>query len=300
MSCLTTQPQCTAAVQLLHSWDSFEDRDRYVLYHFLNPFLLYTVSQNFWFSFLVVYLWESFETFEVAVCGGTFCISGGGIAPRCSELQGFITDNLLGDTSQGLVGILTAMLFRIVLEIPDWSPSFRSLFSTTPSAVHIWFKRILFYVALFSSTLVGSFLDVKITYGVHAAYLLGVFAIFAGWNQTRCERNAFWTWPGSNLFNTRLYWTVYGTLALWTAAMVVLVGYVPLGTSYQTFYFFIGLTWLGLVVAANWLGRFAQLIDFMTLGYFSIRTGMSEHRFLYNKKRMQNLPALLESRLNNS
>jgi hypothetical protein len=189
------------------------------------------------------------------------------------------------------MGILIAMMFRIVLEIPDWSPSFRSLYSTAPHAVGIWFKRILFYLALFSSTVLAATLNGQITYGVHAAYLVGVFIIFALWNQTPSERRAFWT---GKVYERRLYWTSYLTWAFWSAAMVLLVGYVRLGSSYQTFYLFLGISWLALVVAAGVLGRFGQVVDFFTFGYLSIRTGQLEYRFLYNKKRFQNLHGLMK------
>lgn len=291
MSCLTTPLECEAAIHRIYSWVSFSDRDHYVLYHFLNPFLLYSVTQNFWFSFLMVYIWETFEALELTACGGTACVSGGNLAPTCAELSGFATDNLVGDVSQGLVGILTAMLFRVVLNTPDWSPSFRSLYSLRPDAVYIWLKRVLFYLALFSATFLASTLDEQITYGVHAGYLLGIFILFAAWNQTPDERRTFWT---GRRYEWQLYWTIYGVWALWACTMIILVGHVPLGNSYQTFYFFIGVTWLALIIAAGFVGRFVYVMDFLSFGCFSIYSGVQEHRFLYDKKRFQNLPALLK------
>lgn len=298
MSCdFTDPPVCQSIVELIYSWHFFQDRDLYVLFHFLNPFFLYMISQNFWFSILSIYVWESIEVLELTACHGMACISGAGAPVPCASLNGFATDNLIGDISQGTIGILTGMLFRIVLAIPDWSPSFRNLYSTASEAVRIWFKRILFFFALFLGTVVSGAVFFKwYAHLVHAAYIAVMFVIFAFWNQTPSERLAFWT---GRQFESTFYWTVYSVWALWSVAMVILIGYVPLGSAYQTFYLFIAITWLALLIASGFVGRFTEVMDFFTFGYLSIRTGVPEHRFLHDKKRFQNLTALSHKKLNN-
>lgn len=289
MSGSTSSSNCLGIIETVYSWDAFEKREIWVLQHFLNPFLLYMVSQNAWLSLLAIYVWESVEVLELTACAGSTCLSGSNTPVTCPEVPGFVTDNLIGDVTQGIWGIFTAMLLRILLDIPDWSPSYRSL--EPYGAVWLWWKRIVFWVALFLPSILATFL-MEHWYAalVHAAVMLGVFLVFAGLNQTKREREAFWT-DHKGRFRLKSYWGTYATWALYSVAMLLLCSYVPLGNSYQTFYFFLGLSWLGMLLAGSQMGRLPEMFDFITAGYFSIHME-NKYRFLANKKRFQNLVKL--------
>ncbi len=287
---MSSSGDCLAIIETVYSWDSFQKREIWVLQHFLNPFLLYTVTQNAWLSLLAIYIWESIEALELTACSGTTCLSGDNTPVSCPEVAGFVTDNLLGDVTQGIWGILTAMLLRIVLDIPDWSPSMRSL--QQHDATWLWWKRVVFFVALFLPSLLATFLR-EHWYAplIHAVVLAAVFAVMAGWNQTPRERKAFWTDKAKGGFQLQLYWTIYAVVALYALAMLLLCSYVPLGNSYQTFYLFLGLSWLGLIMAACFLGKLPEFLDFITGGWVSIHLN-NTYRFLANKKRFQRLVKL--------
>lgn len=280
---------CLAIIETVYSWDAFDRREIWVLQHFLNPFFVYMVSQNAWLSLLAIYVWESVEVLELTACSGSTCLSGSNTPVTCPEVPGFVTDNMIGDISQGIFGIFTAMLLRILLDIPDWSPSYRSLHPY--NAAWLWWKRITFWVALFLPSLLATFL-MEHWYAalVHAAVLLGVFAMFAGLNQTKRERAAFWT-NSKGKFQLKFYWMVYGVWAAYSLAMLLLCSYVPIGTSYQTFWVFLGLSWICFLIAGSMMGRLPELMDFLTAGWVSIHFD-NEYRFLANKKRYQNLVKL--------
>lgn len=286
----SSSADCLAIIETVYSWDAFDRREIWVLQHFLNPFLLYMVSQNAWLSLLAIYIWESVEVLELTACSGSTCLSGSDTPVSCPEVPGFVTDNLIGDISQGILGILTAMMLRILLDIPDWSPAYRSL--QPFNAVWFWWKRVVFWVALFLPSLLATFL-MEHWYAalVHTSVLLGVFAVFAGLNQTKHERAAFWT-DAKGKFQLTYYWTVYGVWALYAVAMLLLCSYVPIGNSYQTFWVFLGISWIIFLVVGSMTGRLPEMLDFLTAGWLSIQFE-NRYRFLANKKRFQNLSGLL-------
>jgi hypothetical protein len=286
---MSSSSDCLSIIETVYAWDAFDKREIWVLQHFLNPFLLYMVTQNAWLSLLAIYVWESVEVLELTLCSGSTCLSGSDTPVTCAEVPGFVTDNLIGDVSQGVLGIFTAMMLRILLDIPDWSPSYRSL--QPYNAVWFWWKRVIFWLALFLPSLLATFL-IEHWYAalLHAVVLLGVFALFAGFNQTKREREAFWS-NSKGVFQLRYYWTVYGVWAGYSIAMLVLCSYVPLGSSYQTFWIFLAISWIAFFIVGGLTGRLPEIVDFLSAGWVSIHFE-GRYRFLANKKRFQNLPKL--------
>jgi len=277
-------------IQLIYSWSAFSTNDVWVVQHFLNPLLFYMVFQNVWYSLLAIYVWESIEAFELTACGGTSCLTGGGEVTE-AQLSGFVTDNMIGDILQGVLGILTGMLLRIVLEIPDWTPSLRTTLATPDD--WIWLKRVLFFVALFLPSLAGRLVsDSGVAYGMalNASLTAAVLLGFAFWNQTSGERRRFWTLKNTKEsgFQKQLYWRIYGVW-LGVVLLVTLTWYLPLDNAYWKIWLVAASLWIGLLLTGLWRGKAAELIDFATISLFSIWICDESVRFLHDKKRFQHI-----------
>jgi hypothetical protein len=276
---------CSEVITLIYSWAAFHTNSVWVVQHFLNPFLFYMVFQNVGWAIILIFVWESIEVLELTSCDGTACISDPGAGPiPCDQIRGFVTDNMIADISQGFLGILTGLLFRTVLSIPDWTPSIRESFGRDRD--YIWLKRLFMFVALF----LPSFLGWRTTesgfhYGMilHGAVTAVVLLAFAFWNQTPDERQSFWT---LGTFQAELYWTIYGS---WIGMVLLftLTWFLPIDNAYHKIWMVAALVWIGLIIAGSWIGKFAELIDFFSFGLFGMFTRQRTNRFLYDKRRFK-------------
>jgi hypothetical protein len=276
---------CSEVITLIYSWDAFHTNSVWVVQHFLNPFLFYMVFQNVKYALLAIFIWESIEVFELTSCHGQACISdpGGGPIP-CDQVPGFVTDNMIADIFQGFLGIFTGLLFRVVLSIPDWTPSIRESFGRDRD--YIWLKRVIMFVVLF----LPSFLGWRVTasgfhYGMilHGGLTAALLLAFAFWNQTSDERQSFWT---LGTYQEALYWTIYLTW-MFLVLLFTLTWFLPIDNAYHKIWMTIGFTWIGLIVAGCWIGKFTELVDFFTFGLFGICTRDRTNRFLYDKRRFK-------------
>jgi len=113
----------------------FDTNSAWPLAHMYNPFILQILVQRWWFTLLVVWAWESVEILAVTIFQGQYVIFVG----DDSEIEP-ITDTLVGDIFQGILGILLGYLVVFAWRIPKWAPSF-----TGPKR-DLAFKKLLQYV----------------------------------------------------------------------------------------------------------------------------------------------------------
>ena len=156
--------------------------------HILNPFMLQMWMQNTWLTLLAVFSWESVEVLAVTVFRGDYVIFVG----DDSEIEP-ITDSLIGDVLQGIIGILLAELVIIAFKVPSWTPSFWSSYRG------IWVKHLFFYVVwVISLSSTNLQIEFPGTYSANVGVYFAVISTFvmitiSYWTSlTRLERHAVW------------------------------------------------------------------------------------------------------------
>jgi hypothetical protein len=199
---------------------------------------------------------------------------------------GYSTDNLLGDTGQGILGIFLGIYFCTALAIPKWSLNLRD--SIQIHATWYWLKRIIFYLALFGTCTIHSFTPLhgfNWTILVWAAAMAVVLLVFFFWNKTEGEKQLFWTDPNTGKFAASYYNRLYiGWFLIVT--LFTLSFYFPFGRStYLHIEPLLPGVWLALTIYGIAAGRGAQLLDLMTFGLASILSENPGARFLSTKWR---------------
>ena len=118
------------------TWDFlFSSVSAWPMTHILNPFTIQMMFQNVYWTFLAIFAWESIEVLAVVLFNGQYVIFVG----DDSEIES-ITDSLIGDVINGILGILLAKLTILAFKIPSWTPSFFGKYRS------ILIKRMLFFV----------------------------------------------------------------------------------------------------------------------------------------------------------
>jgi hypothetical protein len=115
--------------------------------------------------------------------------------------------------------------------------------------------------------------------GLTALLILG----FAFWNQTADERQSFWT---LGTYQESLYWTIYISW-MFLVLLFTLTWFLPIDNAYRKIWMVLGFTWIGLIIAGCWIGKYTELVDFFTLGLFGICSRDRTNRFLHDKRRFK-------------
>jgi lysylphosphatidylglycerol synthetase-like protein (DUF2156 family) len=274
---------CTACKEAIFSLDNYREHDIYPIQHVINPFQVYLLTQHIWFSVVMITLWESYEVLTYAICAKMDC-------PREWNVQdlscaGYSTDNLLGDVGQGLLGIFLAIYFCTALAIPKWSLNLRD--SMRLNVTDYWWKRVLFYIALFATCTIHTLTPkhgFNWTVLVWAGLMGVVILIFFFWNKTKGERELFWTDQSTGKFAETYYNRLYiGWFLIITLLAVSF--YFPFHSTYLRVEPTLPLIWLVLTIYGSVAGRGDQLLDLMTFGLASILSENESARFLGSKMR---------------
>lgn len=277
---------CTSCLATAYSLSKYGDESPYPIAHLVLPFQLYFVVQNIWFTLLSVYIYESLTAVERAICynaGG--CLDNqfnpGADAHRC---VGYIYDNMVADIHQGFLGAFLAMLFYTVFDVPRWMPSFRE--SIAHGLKNIWWKRLLFALALLSTSMlnyIDQYVGRHASVGIYAAANALVFMWFYFWNRQSREREVFWT--GKSQFVNLEYLNLYIVGGSITTALL-LSWFLPISVfSYINGGVVYGLIWFTLVLYGIAHNRFQHVLDLHSFGLYSAYQRNEKTRFRWNKDR---------------
>jgi hypothetical protein len=172
----------------------FDTNSAWPMAHILNPFMLEILLQKSWLTLIIIWAWESFEVLAVVIFNGQYVIFVG----DDSEIE-VITDTLLGDIFQGILGIILARLVILAWRIPEWAPNpirhnLRTGYGT------LFFKRLLqyiFWVASLSFT--NTRIDFTGTYSVNIGVFIALISTVFFWytwfksnNRTLTEKEFLW------------------------------------------------------------------------------------------------------------
>lgn len=118
------------------TWDYIYEISTWPMAHMFNPFIIEILFQNPLFTLLIVWSWESTEVLGATLFNGKYIIFVG------DGSQGYegTTDSMLGDTSQGVLGMLLARMVIFAWNVPPWTPSIIGPFKG------LVFKRLIQYI----------------------------------------------------------------------------------------------------------------------------------------------------------
>ncbi len=236
-----------------------KEASNWALAHILHPFIIQMIFQDARITMLFVFGWEFIETLFLASIGSLAFFIG-----DVSELD-TITDSLIGDIVNGLLGVWLGSLFIIVFKVPMWMPSAFGVLRK------IWMRRILFYIAFVPSFIPYNFffcvkgLTPFINFGILFAIVWHVVVLSLFWiffNNTPLEGWAIWGKHRTRRDMDLIY--------LSWMTLLVLMQYV--NSYYVTYeYYQVWIVWtlaiiiLLLLLAAQ--GRLWEVPYFMTLQY---------------------------------
>lgn len=134
------------------------DQSTWPMSHVLNPFLIQVLFQRWYITVIAFYFWESVEVFFLATFSGYELFVGDN-----SDFEP-ITDSLLGDQINGLMGLLMGILFSRALGIPKaslWAPNPFSSYKKSPDQLKntgysgafylfrtVFFRRLAMYALM--------------------------------------------------------------------------------------------------------------------------------------------------------
>jgi hypothetical protein len=216
------------------TWDFiFDTNSAWPMAHILNPFILEILLQKTWLTLILIWGWESIEVIAITIFSGQYVIFVG----DDSEIEP-VTDTLIGDILQGILGIILARLVILSWNIPYWAPN-----PIGPYKL-IFFKRLIQYIFwVVPLSVTNSKINIKGTYSIN----IGVFIILI--------TNIFfiWTWYKTNYNNPleRYYlWNNYDANEYNNAHIGILINssILILGNSINFWYSYFQ-TWLALLIA---------------------------------------------------
>lgn len=270
---------CNASV--LYNWNFIKFGDPWPMIHVVQPMNLYLLTQNIRWAFLIIFVFESLEAFVLTVCNGTYCWWNGGTL-TCDS---YVADNMLGDIIQGIGGIFLGVLLRTVLNSPNWAISLREAVLT--GSTGLFFKRLFFAALILTSPVLATLESVDgLNFGValYGGTVCAVIMLFAFWNQTKDERQRFWT-DSKGLYEKDLYWSYYSAWLLVAGALIFGGWYIPYPSTYGRVWTVWLCIWLVMVMVGANSERWYELIDLHTLGLYSIVSKSETSRFLNAQRR---------------
>lgn len=113
----------------------FDMTSSWPMAHMLHPFMIQMFFQKTWLTLFIVWAWESVEVLAITLTQGSYVI----FVEDDTSLEP-VPDSLLGDTFQGVLGILLAKLVIFTFRVPSWWPSLYSPYHWIKT------KRVLQYV----------------------------------------------------------------------------------------------------------------------------------------------------------
>ena len=173
------------------TWDFlFDSSSAWPMTHILNPFMIEILGQKTWLTFLMFYFWESLEVLAVTVFSGQYVIFTG----DDSEIE-IITDTLMGDPFQGILGVILARLTIKAWGIPAWAPNPIGIYGA------LFFKRVLQYIFwVVPVSFANMRIDITGAYSINVGvFIVLVSTVFFWWtwinsnDNTETERVLFWS-----------------------------------------------------------------------------------------------------------
>lgn len=277
---------CTACEEAIYSGANYASQDPFPLAHVVLPLQFYFVFQNVWLTLFSIYLFESVQVIERALCySGWLRLDP--FECNGNHCDGLLVDSLIADVIQGFLGIFLAILLFTVIDVPQWTLSFRESMASWTNG--LWWKRVLFYALLYGSSafnyLRSSSTLQSVGVGLWAIAVTGVFVGFYFWNKTDSERRSFWTESNTGTFQHKLYaWTYLG-MAM-TSLGIILAWFLPISDYiYVNFAVAYSVIWLALVVYGIAKGHWCHIADLHTFGLYSSCTRQRSDRFRHDKDR---------------
>ncbi len=177
------------------TWDYIYEVSTWPMAHMFNPFIIELLFQNPLLTLLIVWVWESIEVLGATLFNGKYIIFVG------DGSQGYegVTDSLLGDTSQGVLGMLLARMVIFAWNVPSWTPSISGPYRI------IVFKRLLQYL-VWVAPLSFTNSSIKISgsrdfhWGIYVISLTTILCIYS------------WYITGKSDLEYRLWWNRYSEL----------------------------------------------------------------------------------------
>lgn len=229
--------------------------------HVLNPLLMQLIFQNWYFTVIMFFVWESVEVLALVLFKDYTVFVG-----DASDYEP-IADSLLGDPFNGVLGLLLAFTFVIAFRMPHWMPS---LFGR---ARRVFWRRVLLYVLMISSFL--AYNAVLQPVGVATPVYVGVYASMA---LHTVWLSVSWLWLDEGAMEWALFWggktdaSRRHRTQIYLGWMVLLVLFQLGGTYYITYvYYQVWLLWaiavLALMLFTAAQGRLLEFVYFWSWEY---------------------------------
>ena len=241
------------------TWDFlFQSSSAWPMTHILNPFTIQMIFQNPFLTILAVFSWESIEVLALVIFNGQYEIFIG----DNSSVEP-ITDTLIGDIINGILGIILAKLVTFTFKIPSWTPSFFGKYRS------IVIKRIIHYLiwvlTLSSSNYsisTGGQYDINI--GVIIIFISTSLLIFISYknNKSNLENKSIWR----GLYTNREYELVYIGWFL-NASLIIYSAWLHYWNSYFLSWSFAALAILFNLFYLLLSGRMDELIFWANFGF---------------------------------
>lgn len=268
------------------------ERTAWPMVHIVNPFMHYIIFQNVKATIMLFYLWETLERLAILVCAGTYCFFSE------DEEREPMSDSLIGDILEGMIGLLLAKTFVIVFNVPRWNLGFRRSFRLNVG--RLWVKRCIQFFLFFISFYLANFRYLidkhemrsgtsrnedsrSIKIGVFASMLLHTILLIIYWrlNRSKLEKKLYWTCTapecnprGENTrraFPTKRYNQIYIGLIVTVLFLESSVTY-STRSHYEQAWLHAFITLVVFTLIAYKKGRIAKMADLFSCGVYSVYT----------------------------